>query len=90
MLLAVELDAAHGSGYGSEITCAIATHQKSLTDIMTRVAPKHTKVVLCQEQISPAISIEILRTQAKRLLELGYIRQRMHRQFLILIEKNST
>ena len=78
MLLAVELDAAHGSGYGSEITCAIATHQKSLTDIMTRVAPKHTKVVLCREQIGQSIFIEILSTQVKRRRELGYVRQRMH------------
>ena len=73
-LLAVEHDVALGSGYGSDITRAIATQQKTLTDIITRVAPGYTEVVLCQEQIGQFISIEILSTQVKRRRELGYIR----------------
>ena len=73
-LLAVEHDVALGSGYGSDITRAIATQQKILTNIIMRVAPGHTEVVLCQEQIGQAISIEILSKQVKRRRELGYIR----------------
>ena len=46
VLLAVEYDAAFGSGYGSKITCAIAIQQKTLTDIIMRVALGHTEVVL--------------------------------------------
>ena len=89
VLLAVEYDAAFGSGYGSEITHAIATQQKTLTDIITRLAPWHTEVVLCREQIGQSISIEILSTQVKRRRELGYVRQRMHLKSPIFIEKNS-
>ena len=73
-LLAVEHDVALGSGYGSDITRAIATQQKTLTDIITRLAPGHTEVVLCLEQIGQSISTEILSTQVKRRRELGYIR----------------
>ena len=61
-LFAVEHDAALGSGYSSEIARAIAAQQKTPTDIITRVAPGHTEVVLRQEQISQAIAIEILST----------------------------
>ena len=88
-LLAVEYDAVLGSGYGSEITRAIATQQKTLTDIITRLAPGHTEVVLCREQIGQSIFIEILSTQVKRRRELGYVRQRMHLKSPIFIEKNS-